>query len=80
MSGKALRVPSWTWRFGCGALASGRYEAAFCDNEIDETVLPSLTPRDAEGAWRQRSSGHRLKAAGCYRCSAYRRGRQATFG
>ena len=61
------------------SLGLGRYEAAFCDNEIDETVLPSLTARDAEGAWRQRSRPP-AEAAGCYRCSAYRRGRQATFG
>jgi class 3 adenylate cyclase/tetratricopeptide (TPR) repeat protein len=31
------------WLRGLGL---GRYEAAFRDNEIDETVLPSLTPED----------------------------------
>jgi hypothetical protein len=28
------------------SLGLGRYEAAFRDNEIDETVLPSLTAED----------------------------------
>ena len=28
------------------SLGFGRYEAAFRDNEIDETVLPSLTAED----------------------------------
>jgi hypothetical protein len=37
-----------------------RYDAAFRENEIDETVLPSLThARDPEGAWRHGS--YRLK-------------------
>ena len=31
---------------GCGALASEKYEAAFRENEIDETVLPGLTAED----------------------------------
>ena len=33
----------WTLWSGCGAWASGNYEAAFRENEIDETVLASLT-------------------------------------
>ena len=28
------------------SLGLGKYEAAFRENEIDETVLPSLTPED----------------------------------
>ena len=40
------RAPSWTSWSGCGALASDKYEAAFRENEIDETVLPSLTAED----------------------------------
>ena len=34
------------------SLGLGKYEAAFRENDIDETVLPSLTPENAEGAWR----------------------------
>jgi SAM domain (Sterile alpha motif) len=30
------------------SLGLGKYEAAFRDNEIDETVLPSLTHETAE--------------------------------
>jgi hypothetical protein len=29
---------------GLRSLGLGKYEAAFRENEIDETVLPSLTP------------------------------------
>ena len=35
------------------SLGLGKYEAAFRENEIDETVLPSLTAREPEGAWRR---------------------------
>ena len=42
------------------SLGLGKYEAAFRENEIDETVLPSLTARGPEGAWR-RALGHRVK-------------------
>ena len=28
------------------SLGLGKYEAAFCENEIDETVLPNLTAED----------------------------------
>ena len=34
------------------SLGLGKYEAAFRENEIDETVLPSLTDETPEGAWR----------------------------
>ena len=37
---------SWTSGVGCGAWASKGYEAAFRENEIDDTVLPSLTAED----------------------------------
>jgi hypothetical protein len=33
-------VVSWS---ACGAWGLGKYEAVFRENEIDETVLPSLT-------------------------------------
>ena len=39
------------------SLGLGKYEAAFRENEIDETVLPSLTHETPEGAWRHGSSG-----------------------
>ena len=51
------------------SLGLGKYEAAFRENEITETVLPSLTERGPEGTWRR---GPRTPpyAARCYRCSA----------
>ena len=55
-----VRPPSWTSWFGCGALASGQYEAAFRENEIDETVLPSLTAEDLKELG-VASLGHRRK-------------------
>ena len=39
------------------SLGLGKYEAAFRENEIDETVLPSLTAGGPEGAWRRVQSG-----------------------
>ena len=44
------------------SLGLGKYEAAFRENEIDETVLPGLTARGPEGAWRRRRLG---TAASC---------------
>jgi hypothetical protein len=41
-------APSWTLEFGCGALAYNKYEAAFRKNEIDDTILPSLTADDSK--------------------------------
>ena len=37
------------------SLDLGKYEAAFRENEIDETVLPSLTHETLKGAWRHSS-------------------------
>ena len=39
------------------SLGLGRYEAAFRENEIDETVLPELDGRGPEGFRRAVSSG-----------------------
>jgi SAM domain (Sterile alpha motif) len=39
-------APSWTSRFGCGALASNDTKGPSARNEIDERVLPSLTAED----------------------------------
>ena len=36
----------WTSWFGCGALASNSMRRVFRENEIDDTVLPSLTAED----------------------------------
>ena len=47
----------------CGLAADlglGKYEAAFRENEIDETVLPSLTPEDLKELG-VTALGHRLK-------------------
>ena len=46
MSGRPLWAPSWTSVGGCGASDSGKYEAAFRENEINEKVLPNLTAED----------------------------------
>ena len=40
------------------SLGLEKYEAAFRENEIDETVLPTLTARGPEGPW-CRVVGHR---------------------
>ena len=45
---------------GCGSLGLERYEAAFRENEIDETVLPSLTAEDLKDL-ASRIVGHRRK-------------------
>ena len=52
------------------SLGLGKYEAAFRENEIDETVLPSLTHETPEGAWRHRSRSP-AQAARCHRCGAW---------
>jgi hypothetical protein len=44
------------------SLGLGRYEAAFRENEIDETVLPSLTHENLKELG-VTALGHRLKAA-----------------
>ena len=45
---------------GCGAWASGKYEAIFRENDIDETVLPSLTHENLKELG-VASFGHRVK-------------------
>ena len=60
------------------SLGLGKYEAAFRENEIDETVLPSLTHEDLKELG-VASFGHRRKAARCYRCSAHRCERQGAL-
>ena len=44
--GGRRQAPSWTSEVGCGALASNSMRHAFRENEIDDTVLPSLTAED----------------------------------
>ena len=53
------------------SLGLGKYEAAFRENEIDETVLPSLTAEDLKELG-VTALGHRRQAARCYCCSAQR--------
>ena len=60
------------------SLGLGKYEAAFRENEIDETVLPSLTAEDLKELG-VTALGHRREAARCHRCSAYRRERQGAL-
>jgi SAM domain (Sterile alpha motif) len=56
------------------SLGLGKYEAAFRENEIDETVLPNLTAEDLKelgvASLGQRSSSR------CYRGAASRRRRK----
>ena len=42
------------------SLGLGKYEPVFCENEIDETVLPNLTAEDLKELG-VASLGHRLK-------------------
>ena len=59
------------------SLGLGKYEAAFRENEIDETVLPSLTAEDLKELGI--SPGAPPDVARCYRCSAYRCERQGAL-
>ena len=56
------------------SLGLGKYEAAFRENEIDETVLPSLTHETLKELG-VTAVGHRLKLLDA-RCTAQRRERQ----
>ena len=49
------------------SLGLGKYEAAFRENEIDETVLPEPDGGGPEGAWRHQRWAS-PEAAGCYCC------------
>ena len=51
------------------SLGLGKYEAAFRENEIDETVLPSLTHENLKELG-VTALGHRRQATRCHRCSA----------
>ena len=51
------------------SLGLEKYEAAFRENEIDETGPPEPDARGPEGAWR-RGARAPPQAAGCHRCSA----------
>ena len=51
------------------SLGLGKYEAAFRENEIDETVLPSLTHENLKDLG-VAAVGHRLQASRCHRRSA----------
>ena len=53
------------------SLGLGKYEAAFRENEIDETVLPGLTAEDLKELG--------VAALGHRRCSAGRCEQQAAF-
>ena len=50
----------WTWWFGCGALALESMRPRFRENEIDETVLPTLTHENLKELGIT-ALGHRLK-------------------
>ena len=55
------------------SLGLGKYEEVFRENEIDETVLPSLTEEHLT-AWRH-STRASAEAAGFHCCSTQRRER-----
>jgi hypothetical protein len=58
------------------SLGLGRYEAAFRDNEIDETVLPSLTTEDLKDLGVS-VVGHRRKLLDAIAAFTNRCGRQS---
>ena len=60
------------------SLGLGQYEAAFRDNEIDETVLPNLTAEDLKDLGVS-VVGHRRKLLDAYRCFANRGGHQGSI-
>ena len=53
-------APKWMSWSGCGAWGLGKYEALFRENDIDETVLPTLTAEDLKELG-VASLGHRRK-------------------
>ena len=58
------------------SLGLERYEAAFRENEIDDTVLPSLTAEDLKDLG-VGIVGHRRKAARRHRCPGGLRERES---
>jgi SAM domain (Sterile alpha motif) len=52
------------------SLGLGRYEAAFRENEIDETVLPGLTAEDLKELGVS-APGAQAQATRCNRCIAH---------
>ena len=57
MTRRGRRYGHWVW---LRSLGLGRYEAAFRENDIDETVLPSLTHENLKSL-ASTSLGHRVK-------------------
>jgi hypothetical protein len=57
------------------SLGLGKYEAIFRENDIDETVLPSLTHENLKELG-VASFWTPCEAAGCRRCPTQRRERQ----
>ncbi len=53
---RGICAPQWTSGVGCGAWASNSMKAAFRENEIDDTVLPSLTQEDLKVQARVRAA------------------------
>jgi SAM domain (Sterile alpha motif) len=60
------------------SLGLERYEAAFRENEIDDTVLPGLTHETLKELG-VTAVGHRLKLLDTYRYSTHRWGHQASL-
>jgi class 3 adenylate cyclase len=58
---------------GCGSLGLGKYEAAFRENDIDETVLPGLTHEILKELG-VASIGHRVKLLAALRSDASNKG------
>jgi hypothetical protein len=53
---RGICAPPWTSGVGCGAWASNSMKVAFRENEIDDTVLPSLTQEDLKVQARVRAA------------------------
>jgi SAM domain (Sterile alpha motif) len=58
--GQQLTTPSWTLEGWLRSLGLEQYEAAFRENAIDETILPSLTAEDLKDLG-VKLVGHRRK-------------------
>ena len=67
---RGIRTPIMDIGGWLRSLGLERYEAAFRENEIDETVLPSLTHENLKDLG-VTAVGHRRQAARCYRYSTH---------
>jgi hypothetical protein len=63
-----------SWTSWSGSLGLGKYEAAFRENEIDETVLPNLTAEDLKQLGKALAGTRALNRAVCVPLPSGRQG------